>query len=62
MRTFTRWQLEQAAQAGDGVCTKCGERCFGFSEEEKAPCDNCGAQAVLGAEVILAIAAIVEEE
>ena len=62
MRTFTKAQLEDAAREGDGVCTKCGTRCFGFSEDERMPCDNCGAQAVLSAEVILDIAALVEED
>ena len=63
-RRFTRKQLLDAAELGEGFCRKCGEQ-GGIGEVDDgplAPCDSCGSLAMMPAQGILDVLKMVIEE
>lgn len=62
MKTYTRQEIQLMALEGDSLCLKCGARNYGVSEDSPAPCEECGALAVVPAENIAQVLTIVEED
>lgn len=64
MKTFSRKQLSEAAESGEGFCIRCGlqQDLVQDSPEGLGLCDECGAKAVIPAETVLQVASLIEEE
>jgi len=53
-RTFTLEEIEEASEAMSGFCIECGaERGCCEPDAREYPCEECGANAVYGAEELV---------